>query len=71
MPTDPERPGPRRLLSCDACGQFELCDPERLLAYSRTGWPRCCGQVMTLFTEAGKPPRADTTMDTPALPPDA
>ncbi len=26
------------------------CDPEEMLRYTRDGWPKCCREVMTLFT---------------------
>jgi hypothetical protein len=26
-----------------------------MLRYTRTGWPKCCGEVMALFSPADKP----------------
>jgi hypothetical protein len=48
-----------------------LDEPSRddLLRYTRQGWPKCCGSVMALFTEAEKPGPDDTALNRPALPP--
>jgi hypothetical protein len=46
------------------------CSAADLLRYTREGWPKCCEQVMALFTEAVWPPPDDTKIDRPALPPD-
>lgn len=47
--------GPRRLLRCHSCRQTIESTSEILLRYTREGWPKCCGQVMALFTEAELP----------------
>ncbi|MBN9120670.1 MAG: hypothetical protein J0I06_16220 [Planctomycetes bacterium] len=59
---------PRRLVRCDACDRTVGCSATDLLRYTREGWPRCCGQVMALFTETGRPEADDTKVDQPALP---
>ena len=74
MPDTPKQSrsaGPRRLLRCDLCGRTDEPSPSDLLRYTRTGWPRCCGQVMALFTEAEKPGPDDTALDAPPVPPPA
>jgi hypothetical protein len=43
------------LLRCLACGNTVECRPADLLRFTRTGWLRCCGEVMTLFAPADKP----------------
>jgi hypothetical protein len=44
-----------RLLRCLTCGNTVECKPADLLRFTQTGWLRCCGDVMTLFTPAAKP----------------
>lgn len=61
--------GPRRLLRCDTCARSEENSAEELLRYTREGWPKCCGQVMAVFTEAVPSAADDTALDKPALPP--
>lgn len=60
---------PRRLVRCDVCDRTVECSASDLLRYTREGWPRCCGQVMALYTEAVRPESDDTKLDRPALPP--
>ncbi|HEY1377457.1 MAG TPA: hypothetical protein VGF55_11725 [Gemmataceae bacterium] len=47
------------ILRCMVCGNTVECKPADLMRMTRTGWLRCCGEVMTLFTPAdpsGPPP---------------
>jgi hypothetical protein len=60
---------PRRLVRCDTCDRTVECSAADLLRYTREGWPKCCGQVMAMFTEGGWPESNDTKVDRPALPP--
>jgi len=41
----------RRMLWCMVCGNTRPASAEDFLRYSRDGWPRCCGAVMSYFTE--------------------
>ena len=41
-------------LRCLACGKTVECRPADLLRCTRTGWPKCCGEVMTLFGPADR-----------------
>lgn len=43
------------LLRCESCGAVQTAATEDLLRYSETGWPKCCRQIMTLFTETEHP----------------
>jgi hypothetical protein len=45
------------LLSCLACGVTAECRPTDALEYTRTAWPRCCGEVMTLLIPTRHPER--------------
>ena len=47
--------GPRRLVRCFTCGRSEDVSSADLVGYMQTGWPRCCGEVMTYFLEADPP----------------
>jgi hypothetical protein len=62
---------PRRLVRCDSCNGTVECSAADLLRYTREGWPKCCGQVMGLFTEGGGQSSDDTKVDRPALPPES
>jgi hypothetical protein len=44
-----------RILRCSQCGKCTDCSSDDLLSYMRTGWPKCCGEVMTLVIEANLP----------------
>ena len=46
---------PRRLVRCFACGRSEEVSSADLVGYMQTGWPRCCGEVMTYYLEADRP----------------
>jgi len=45
----------RRMLVCHVCAKGRRVTPEQLLQYTSTGWPKCCGEVMTLYVEEDKP----------------
>jgi hypothetical protein len=47
--------GSDRILRCRHCGKCTDCTPEDLMTYIRDGWPKCCGETMTLFIEAKLP----------------
>lgn len=49
-----------RLLHCLSCGKTIEQSPADLLKHTQTRWPRCCGEVMTLFTQTEKPLTDDT-----------
>jgi hypothetical protein len=51
----------RRLLRCEGCGNVLTPRQEDLLQFTRKGWPRCCGQVMTLEAETAPAPAGDDT----------
>jgi hypothetical protein len=53
--TGPECEFPRRIIRCNACGLTVECTASDLLQYTREGWPKCCEQVMTFFTETTRP----------------
>jgi hypothetical protein len=59
---------PARILLCGTCRGVRICSPTDLLGYTKAGWPRCCGEVMTLFTRGGLA-SDDTKVDRPPLPP--
>jgi hypothetical protein len=44
-----------KLLRCLTCGNTVECKPADLLRFTRAGWLKCCGDVMTLFTPSEKP----------------
>jgi hypothetical protein len=43
------------VLVCKTCDRYIQCTSEDLLAYTREGWPRCCGETMALFIETRLP----------------
>jgi hypothetical protein len=47
--------GSARVLICRKCNKSTPCSPEDLMCYMREGWPKCCGETMTLFIEAKLP----------------
>jgi hypothetical protein len=49
---DPGRP-PRklRLLRCSLCHRVQPSSATETLHFVRSGWPRCCGEVMALVNE--------------------
>jgi hypothetical protein len=42
-------------LRCDSCLRIIECSSDQMLQYARTNWPRCCAEVMSLFTSNMKP----------------
>jgi hypothetical protein len=43
----------RQCLVCADCGRLVPCPVEDVDRYASDGWPRCCGEVMSL-AEAGR-----------------
>jgi hypothetical protein len=43
------------ILRCFACGRSIDCSRTDMLRYAVSGWPRCCGEVLTLYTATEKP----------------
>jgi hypothetical protein len=71
--TDDDTPVPnrsnasRRLVNCARCGRSDECSASDLLRFTREGWPKCCGQVMALFTSVPNPGSGDTGTDLPSV----
>jgi hypothetical protein len=66
--SDPNATPPRvSLLRCLTCGNTVECRPADLLRMMQVGWPKCCGEVMTLFTPAS-PAEVAKTLTPPARP---
>ncbi len=42
---------PGWLLRCKQCGKSVPCTMSDLLTFSQRGWPKCCGEVMTLYAQ--------------------
>jgi hypothetical protein len=42
---------PVRTLLCGTCGRQFPRTLEDLLIHTRVGWPKCCGETMTLLIE--------------------
>jgi hypothetical protein len=61
--SDPVTSRVTHLVRCAPCGRTIECAPTDALRYTREGWPKCCGQVMTLFTAAAKPDADDTKVE--------
>jgi hypothetical protein len=57
MPNDfpGDRTG-RRLLRCDQCGWTQTATSADLARYADDRRPTCCGQAMTVYAEAARPP---------------
>ena len=56
------------LLHCATCSNLMVCNSVELLRYTQNGWPKCCGEVMPLYTASDKPsdqasPNRDTRFD--------
>jgi hypothetical protein len=54
------------ILRCHHCHRSVDRTAAELLTHTRDGWPKCCGEVMTLYTATSKPtadpsPTDDTT----------
>jgi hypothetical protein len=45
----------RWLLHCESCGDVILCDLEDVEQFRRSGWPRHCGETMSVFVETRRP----------------
>jgi hypothetical protein len=62
-PSPPPSPPPAsriNLLRCLTCSKTVECSPTDALKFTKTGWPRCCGEVMTMFiptSQPGDPPQ--------------
>jgi hypothetical protein len=46
----------QRILRCGKCGKTVACQPSEMLAYTATGWPKCCGETTALLTPPNEPP---------------
>lgn len=69
MATNPARTHPgKKLVRCDVCGSNVECSVEDLLRFTQSGWPKCCGAVMTFYTAADPPDSDGTRRDTPPRP---
>ena len=57
MPDEPDQSPPPNihLLRCLACGKTVECQPADMHGFTRTRWPKCCGNVMALFGPVEKP----------------
>jgi hypothetical protein len=42
----------QHMLVCDLCKKSERINAEQFASYLQRGWPRCCGRIMTLKSEA-------------------
>jgi hypothetical protein len=49
-----------RILMCGKCGKTVTCQQSEMLAYTVSGWPKCCAETMTLFIEAKLPGGAES-----------
>jgi len=58
-PTLTSSPPVAGLLHCDVCGRTAEFRDGELFQFVQTAWPRCCGEVMSLFLPAGKPTPTD------------
>jgi hypothetical protein len=57
------------MLMCHVCGRARDATIADLMTFIRLGWPKCCGEVMTLFVETERPGGDSTPLEGPALPP--
>jgi hypothetical protein len=57
-PDDPED-RTKRILGCSRCERTVVCSAEEVGIYMRGGWPKCCGETMTLFIQANLPGKAN------------
>jgi hypothetical protein len=48
--------GLRRFVRCAVCERVEEVSAQDLAGYMQTGWPRCCREVMTYYSEADPEP---------------
>lgn len=61
----PEIPGDQardrqRILRCSKCGKSTNITVQEMMEFTATGWPKCCGETMTMFIEAALPGGAKT-----------
>jgi hypothetical protein len=56
------------MLLCRPCGRVRDTTQDDLMRFLTAGWPRCCGEVMTLYTETERPGDDGTPLERPALP---
>jgi hypothetical protein len=47
------------LLHCARWSHLVVCNSNELLRYAKQGWPKCCGEVMPLYTASEKAPEAE------------
>ncbi len=53
-------------LHCHTCLVARPLSSAALAEFIQTGWPTCCGEVMALYTETGKPtahPEKETPLE--------
>jgi hypothetical protein len=43
------------LLRCEKCGRSVPTEMAKLMTYNTAGWPKCCNDVMILYTRAEPP----------------
>jgi CheY-like chemotaxis protein len=60
LPDETKTPPPPGLLRCTSCGRLLACRADEVGGFIHSGWPICCGEVMTY---------ADSPDDPGALPP--
>ena len=51
---------PVAFLHCLTCHKIQDCKPDEMLEYTKLGWPKCCGEVMTLYSRSDGPQSRDT-----------
>lgn len=54
---------PAGILVCHVCKKQLECSASSLLAYTRDGWPKCCDEVMTVYTRIEKAGPDDTRIN--------
>lgn len=54
-PNPSDQGAARRLLLCRTCGQMGLISATAALEFTRTGWPKCCGEVLSYVVGATDP----------------
>ena len=59
MPPEAKPPARHTILRCLKCGNTVECKPAELLGFIQTQWPRCCGEVKTLFQSTDLPKPGD------------
>jgi hypothetical protein len=53
------------ILVCLSCRKVLDCDLSDRLRYTRSGWPKCCGEVMSCAAVAKSAARGYASDDTP------